>query len=94
MVSAKGVIPAKGNCLDFFSLECTIELTDLTSGNILAINHSCILHVGHGSKTPVITPALLKKATLMAASKKKHPVFNITIPDPYAWDGWIYIVIQ
>ncbi len=94
VVSDKNVIPADTNCIFCFSLEGTIEIIGLTSGTVLAINHSSILPVGHGGKTPVITPALLKKATLMAASKKKHPVFNITIPDPYAWDGWIYIVIQ
>jgi len=93
VVSSKGVIPAKGSWLDCFSLECTIELSDLTSGTILAINHSSILPVGHGSKVPVISPLKLKKATKMAASKKKYPVFNITSPDPYTWDGWIYIVV-
>ncbi|MGD0710420.1 MAG: hypothetical protein ABR968_04505 [Bacteroidales bacterium] len=93
VVSAKGVIPAKTSCLDCFSLEGTIEVTDLTSGTILAINHSSILPVGHGSRSPVITPLKLKKATKMAASKKKHPVFNITSPDPYVWDGWIFVVI-
>jgi hypothetical protein len=94
VVSDKGVIPVDSSCIFCFSLEGTIEIIGLTSKTVLAINHSGILPVGHGSKTPVITPALLKKATLMSASKKKHPVFNITIPDPYAWDGWIYIVIQ
>jgi hypothetical protein len=94
VVSDKGIIPAETNCIFCFSLEGTIEIIGLTSKTVLAINHSSILPIGHGSKTPVITPALLKKATKMAASKKKHPVFNITIPDPYAWDGWIYVVIQ
>ncbi|MGD0711109.1 MAG: hypothetical protein ABR968_07975 [Bacteroidales bacterium] len=37
---------------------------------------------------------LLKKATKMAASKKKHPVFSITSPDPYVWSDWVYVVIQ
>jgi hypothetical protein len=94
VVSDKGVIPVDSSCILFVSLEGTIEIIGLTSKTVLAINHSSILPVGHGGKTPVITPVLLKKATLMAASKKKHPVFNITIPDPYAWDGWIYVVIQ
>ncbi|MGD0709876.1 MAG: hypothetical protein ABR968_01710 [Bacteroidales bacterium] len=49
-----------------------------------------LLPIGYGSKTPVITPLLIKKTTLMAASKKKHLVFNITIPKPYIWDFWIY----
>jgi hypothetical protein len=93
IVTAKGIIPAKTSCQDFVSLECTIEVTDLTSGTILAINHSGILPVGHSSKTPVITPIKLKKATKMAASKKKHPVFNFTSTDPYIWDGWIFVVI-
>ena len=93
VVSGKGVIPAKGTYVDCYSLEGTIEVTDLTSGTILAINHSGILPVGHGSKIPVISPVKLKKATKMAASKKKHPVFSIASPDPYIWDGWIYVVV-
>ncbi len=48
VVSGKGVIPAKGTYVDCYSLEGTIEVTDLTSGTILAINHSGILPVGHG----------------------------------------------
>jgi hypothetical protein len=94
IVTAKGVVPAKANCLDCFSLESTIQITDLSSGTVLAINHSGILTVGHGSKTPVLTPIKLKKATKLVASKKKHPVFSITSPDPYEWDGWIWIGIQ
>jgi hypothetical protein len=94
VVSDKGVIPADSSCIFCFSLEGTIQIIGLTSKTVIAINHSSILPVGHGSKTPAITPVLIKKATLMAASKKKHPVFNITIPDPYAWDGWIYVVVQ
>ncbi len=94
IVTAKGIVPAKASCTDYVSLECTIEITDLTSGTILAINHSGILPVGHSSKTPVITPLKLKKATKLAASKKKHPSFSFTSADPYTWDGWIYVVIQ
>lgn len=94
IVTSKGIVPVKGSWVDLVSLECTIEVTDLTSGTILAINHSGILTVGHGSKTPVITPIKLKKATKLAASKKKHPVFSFTSPDPYVWDGWIYVVVQ
>jgi hypothetical protein len=94
VVSDKGVIPADSSCILCVSLEGTIQIIGCTSKTVLAINHSGILPVGHGSKTPVITPVLIKKATLMAASKKKHPVFNITIPNPYEWDGWIYVVVQ
>jgi len=94
VVGDKGVIPAKESCLDFFALEGTIELTGLTSGTVLAINHSGIIPVGHRSLTPELSPLKLKKVTKMAVSKSKHPVFNITIPDPYVWDGWIYVVIQ
>jgi hypothetical protein len=94
IVSGVGVIPVKTSCYDCYTLECTIQITGLTSNTVLAINHSGILPVGHGGKTPVITPIKLKKATLLTTSKKKHPAFNISAPEPYVWDGWIWIVIQ
>ncbi len=94
LTSAKGTPPPKTAWIDFYTLESTIEISDLPSNTILAINHSGILPAGHGSKTPVIVPIKLKKATKLAVSKKKHPVFSFTSPDPYTWDGWIYIVIQ
>ncbi len=94
VVSGKGVIPVKGSWLDCFSLEGTIEVSDLTSGTILAINHSAVLPVSR-AKTPfVITPIKLKKATKAAVSAKHHPIFSFTSPDPYIWDGWIYVVVQ
>ena len=58
VVSDKGVIPADASCIYCFSLEGTIEIIGLTSETVLAINHSGILPVGHGSKTPVITPVI------------------------------------
>ncbi len=93
VVSDKGVIPADTSCIFCISLEGTIELIGLTSGTVLAINHSGIIPVGHRSMTPELSPTKLKKVTKMAVSKSKHPVFNIITPDPYVWDGWIYVVI-
>lgn len=94
LVPAKGTPPAKGAWVDFYTLSCTIEISDLASGTVLAINHSGILPVGHTKTPPVVTPVKMKKATKLPASKAKHPVFSFTSPDPYTWDGWIFVVIQ
>ncbi|MGD0709593.1 MAG: hypothetical protein ABR968_00270 [Bacteroidales bacterium] len=93
IVTSKGMIPLKANCVDYVSLECTIEINDLPSGTILAINHAGIIPVRHSKIPIVITPVKLKKATKLPVSKKNHPIFSYTSPDPYIWDGWIYVVI-
>jgi hypothetical protein len=94
IVPAKGTVPAESACKYYVTLECNVVINDLPSGSILAINHSGIIPVGH-TKTPVpITPLKAKKVTKTPASKKKHPTFSYTSPDPYTWDGWIYVVIQ
>jgi hypothetical protein len=93
IVTSKGLVPLKANCVDYVSLECTIEINDLPSGSILAINHAGIIPAGHSKIPIVITPAKLKKATKLPVSKKNHPLFSFTSPDPYTWDGWIYVVI-
>jgi hypothetical protein len=93
IVTSKGLIPAKANCVDYVSLECTIEINDLPSGSVLAINHAGIIPVRHSKIPVVITPMKLKKATKLPVSKKNHPLFSFTSPDPYTWDGWIYVVI-
>jgi hypothetical protein len=90
----KDVVPAKTACVDCVALEGTIEVTDIKSKTVLAINHSGVLPVNHKAATPTTPTAKTKKATKLAASKKKHPVFNINTPDPYTWDGWIYVVGQ
>jgi hypothetical protein len=94
IVSAKGVIPAKGSYTDYVSLQSTIQLTDLTSGTILAINHTSVVPVSR-TKNPSLTPvAKTKKSAKATITDKHHPIFSITSPDPYIWDGWIYIGIQ
>ena len=94
IVTSKGLIPLKANCVDYVSLECTIEINDLPSGTILAINHTGILPVSHSKTTPLVITIKAKKATTLPISKKNHPMFSFTSPDPYTWDGWIYVVIQ
>ncbi len=94
IVSGKGVIPAKGSYTDYVSLEGTIQLSDLTSGTILAINHTCIVPVSRTKNPFVIPSAKTKKTAKTTITDKHHPIFSITSPDPYIWDGWIYIGIQ
>ncbi len=36
----------------------------------------------------------IKKTAKATITDKHHPIFSITSPDPYIWDGWIYIGIQ
>jgi hypothetical protein len=93
LVPVKGTPPAKANCVDYVSLACNIEINDLTSGTIIAINHAGIIPAGHSKIPIVITPVKLKKATKLPVSKKNHPIFSFTSPDPYIWDGWIYFVV-
>ncbi|MGD0711394.1 MAG: hypothetical protein ABR968_09455, partial [Bacteroidales bacterium] len=47
IVAAKNTLPSKGDCVDFVSLEGTIEVSGLPSGTVLAINHTSILPVSH-----------------------------------------------
>ena len=94
IVTDKNIAPAKGACEYLFSLEGTIEITDLPSKGVLAINHSGLLPANQKITTPTIPSAASKKATKLAVSKKGHPSFSYTSPDPYTWDGWIYEVIQ
>jgi len=85
---------AKGSYTDYVSLEGTIHVTDLTSGTILAINHASVVPVSR-TKNPSLTPlAKAKKMAKATITDKHHPIFSITSPDPYIWDGWIYIGIQ
>jgi hypothetical protein len=93
IVTAKGVIPVKGSYTDYVSLQSTIQLSDLTSGTILAINHASIVPISR-TKSPSLTPmAKTKKTAKASLTDKHHPIFSITSPDPYTWDGWIYIGI-
>jgi hypothetical protein len=94
ITTTKGTPPAKTAIFEFFSLECDIIINDLTSGTILAIDHASIVPVSHAKKISVLVPATAKKATPTPMSKAKHPVFSITSPDSYTWNGWIYVVIQ
>ncbi|MGD0711664.1 MAG: hypothetical protein ABR968_10860 [Bacteroidales bacterium] len=94
IVSGKGVIPAKGSYTDCVSLEGTIQLSDLSSGTILAINHTSVVPVSRTKSPFVIPTAKTKKTAKATITDKHHPIFSITSPDPYIWDGWIYIGIQ
>jgi hypothetical protein len=94
VVTAKGVVPLKGSWLDCVSLEGTIQISDLSSGTILAINHSAIVPVVRTKSPAVIPTAKTKKSAKTNITDKHHPIFSITSPDPYTWDGWIYIGIQ
>ena len=94
IVADKNIAPAIGACKYLYSLEGTIEITDLPSKCVLAINHSGLLPAKQKVTTPTIPSAASKKATKLAVSKKGHPSFSYTSPDPYTWDGWIYEVIQ
>ena len=94
IVSGKGVIPAKGSYTDYVSLEGTIQVTDLSSGTILAINHTSVVPVSRTKNPFVIPTAKTKKTAKATITDKHHPIFSITSPDPYIWDGWIYIGIQ
>jgi hypothetical protein len=94
VVSAKNVIPATNTCANFVDLEGTIQITDLPSQQVLAINHATILPANHKAATPVTPIAKMKKASKAAVTKTKHPVFSYTSPDPYTWDGWIWATIQ
>jgi hypothetical protein len=94
IVSEKDAVPADTDCKYFFSLEGTIEIHNIPSGKILAINHASILPVSHTKPKSEDDAAKMKKATVLPLSDSKHPVFYFNTPDPYNWNGWIYVVIQ
>ncbi len=94
IVSEKGDVPADTDCKYLFSLEGTIEIHNMPSGKILAINHASILPVSHTKPKSEDDAAKMKKATVLPLSDAKHPVFYFNSPDPYNWNGWIYVVIQ
>ena len=93
IVAAKDTIPLKENYVDFVTLEGTIEVSGLPSGTVLAINHTSILPVSHTKPKSEDDSAKVKKATVLPVSEAKHPMFHFTSPDPYNWDGWIYVVV-
>jgi len=94
IVTDKNIAPAKGTCEYLVSMEGTIEITDLPSKCVLAINHSGLLPAKQKAANSSTPTASEKKATKLAVSKKGHPTFSYTSPDPYTWDGWIWVVIQ
>ena len=94
IVADKNIAPAIGACKYLYSLEGTIEITDLPSKCVLAINHSGLLPAKQKAANSSTPTASEKKATKLAVSKKGHPTFSYTSPDPYTWDGWIWVVIQ
>jgi hypothetical protein len=94
IVAAKDIVPGSTACKYFVDLEGTIQITDLPSQQVLAINHATILPANHKAATPATPIIKMKKTTKLSVSKKKHPVFSYTSPDPYTWDGWIWETIQ
>jgi hypothetical protein len=93
IVADKGIVPSDADCAYYFSMEGTIEIHNLPSAKILAINHASILPVSHTKPKSEDDAAKMKKATVLPLSDAKHPVFYFASPDPYNWNGWIYVVI-
>ena len=82
IVSDKGTVPTDADCVYFFSMEGTIEIHNVPSGKILAINHASILPVSHTKPKSEDDSAKMKKATVLPLSDAKHPVFLLQFSRP------------
>ncbi|MDD5034635.1 MAG: hypothetical protein PHE55_07725 [Methylococcaceae bacterium] len=75
----------------FITLETDVILRGLQSGAVYGFQHAHILPVSHTRKTRPASTATSQAATLIPATKARHPLFDDG-NDPQQWSGFIYVV--
>lgn len=92
--TGKGVSPTSTQHWYTLELECIFN--NIPSGTVFAYRHASIAPVRQKSTPsvkPIISPAVLKAATLPIVTKGSHPVIDFKNTSPYVFGEWRFIII-